>query len=210
MSEPAAARTGLRAQKLAKRRQEILSAAEDLFLNKGFEATLMSEVANRVDVSTPTVFNYFGSKVELLLAVILKAHDAACARAAETRATWKGDAAGGVTKILQVYSEISHRILSKQAWRYAEATNISNPDSEFVRAYQAIDIRNTEQLEAFLRAALPPHLRQPETTTLLAQTLYNNWLSRFIAFIRDDRQTLEEFHALTERDVHGLLRLLLS
>ncbi|MEZ0468824.1 hypothetical protein C6W91_19875 [Phaeobacter sp. SYSU ZJ3003] len=200
----------MRALNQAQRRAAILSAAEELFLCKGIDDTLMSEVAARVGVSTPTVFNYFGTKVELLLAVIMKAHDAARERVEHKRATWHGDVPSGVVSILQVFSGISHRILSKQAWRYAEATNISHPQSEFVQAYQKIDAHNTALLQAFLAEALPPRFKQTGTAEVLARTLYNNWLARFIAFIRDDGQSVDSFHALVRQDVHELLGLLLD
>lgn len=201
-------KTGLRARNQAQRHAAILSAAEELFLQKGFDETLMSQVAARVGVSTPTVFNYFGTKVELLLAVIMKAHDAAREQAEHKRATWQGDVPGGVISILQVFSGISHQILSKQAWRYAEATNISHPQSEFVQAYQEIDTRNTALLQAFLAEALPSGPQRPATAAVLARTLYNNWLARFIAFIRDDPQSLDTFHALVSQDVQDLMGLL--
>lgn len=52
-------------QALATRRR-IREAAERLFLADGFVATSMTAIAREAGVSRPTVFNVFGSKVELL------------------------------------------------------------------------------------------------------------------------------------------------
>lgn len=49
---------------------ELLSAALDLFVEKGFAATRMEEVAVRAGVSKGTVFLYFPSKDELFKAVV--------------------------------------------------------------------------------------------------------------------------------------------
>lgn len=49
---------------------ELLSAALDLFVEKGFAATRMEEVAARAGVSKGTVFLYFPSKDELFKAVV--------------------------------------------------------------------------------------------------------------------------------------------
>ena len=49
---------------------ELLDAALDLFVEKGFAATRMEEVALRAGVSKGTVFLYFPSKVELFKAVV--------------------------------------------------------------------------------------------------------------------------------------------
>ncbi|HWP18335.1 MAG TPA: TetR/AcrR family transcriptional regulator [Burkholderiaceae bacterium] len=52
------------------RPQELLDAALQLFVEKGFAATKMDDVASRAGVSKGTVYLYFPSKEELLKAVI--------------------------------------------------------------------------------------------------------------------------------------------
>lgn len=52
------------------RPQELLDAALDLFVEKGFAATKIEDVAARAGVSKGTVYLYFPSKEELLKAVI--------------------------------------------------------------------------------------------------------------------------------------------
>jgi TetR/AcrR family transcriptional regulator, regulator of autoinduction and epiphytic fitness len=52
-------------QALATRRR-IRAAAEELFLRDGYASTSMTAIAAAAGVSRPTVFNVFGSKVELL------------------------------------------------------------------------------------------------------------------------------------------------
>ena len=204
------AELGLRARQQARRKAEILSAAETLFTAKGFDETSVAEIAAEVDVSIPTVFNHFGSKVELLLAVILKGHDQVTTRAQQARAAYEGDVVGGVTAILNVISDVSDDTLSKQAWRHAEAINIRNPESPFVLAYQEIDIRNMAEIEAFLNEALPPRLRDHKTAALMARVIYSTWLQRFIAFIRDEEQSLEQFHDHSRQDVRAFLGLVLN
>ena len=49
---------------------ELLDAALDLFVEKGFAATRVEEVAQRAGVSKGTLFLYFPSKVELFKAVV--------------------------------------------------------------------------------------------------------------------------------------------
>lgn len=55
--------------KTEKRRQSILTAAAAVFEARGIEAASMSEIAARVGGSKATLYNYFASKEELLLAV---------------------------------------------------------------------------------------------------------------------------------------------
>ena len=58
---------GLRARKKAQTRQAISDEATRLFLERGFDAVTLAEVAEAAGVSVKTIFNYFGSKEELFL-----------------------------------------------------------------------------------------------------------------------------------------------
>lgn len=61
------ARPSLRARKKAQTRQAISDEATRLFLERGFDAVTLAEVAEAAGVSVKTIFNYFGSKEELFL-----------------------------------------------------------------------------------------------------------------------------------------------
>jgi AcrR family transcriptional regulator len=58
---------GLRERKKAQTRQAISDVATRLFIERGFDAVTVAEVAEAAGVSIKTVFNYFGSKEELFL-----------------------------------------------------------------------------------------------------------------------------------------------
>jgi AcrR family transcriptional regulator len=58
---------GLRARKRREVRQRISNTATRLFLERGFDAVPVEEVARAADVSRATVFNYFECKEDLLL-----------------------------------------------------------------------------------------------------------------------------------------------
>lgn len=54
-----------RAEQKEKRRAEILSAALDLFIRKGYAATKIQDIAGKAGMSTGLLFHYFGSKEKL-------------------------------------------------------------------------------------------------------------------------------------------------
>ncbi|MYM19799.1 TetR family transcriptional regulator [Brevibacterium sp. 5221] len=60
---------GRRERAKADKRARILAAARALFEERGFEATLMSEVAQAADVAQGTVFQHAATKAELLMMV---------------------------------------------------------------------------------------------------------------------------------------------
>lgn len=52
------------------RREQIMQTATDVFATEGFEGTALKRVAELVGVREATLFHYFGSKQELLTAVL--------------------------------------------------------------------------------------------------------------------------------------------
>lgn len=69
---------------------ELLAAALDLFLEKGFAATRVEEVAQRAGVSKGTLFLYFSSKEELFKAVVRENISGRFAEWAEELAVYEG------------------------------------------------------------------------------------------------------------------------
>jgi AcrR family transcriptional regulator len=65
--EEAIPEPGLRERQKAERRQAISDAATALFVERGFDAVTLTEVAGAAGVSVKTILNYFGSKEELFL-----------------------------------------------------------------------------------------------------------------------------------------------
>jgi AcrR family transcriptional regulator len=61
--------SGRRGRRIAARKAQILKAAETVFSQKGYERATTREIADAADVSEGTLYNYFGSKSDLLDAV---------------------------------------------------------------------------------------------------------------------------------------------
>lgn len=54
----------------AERERQILAVAEEVFANEGYQATSMDDIAQRVGLSKPMLYEYFGSKDGLLVACL--------------------------------------------------------------------------------------------------------------------------------------------
>ena len=85
---PAATARATRSPRMprAERQAQILGVAEQVFAERGFQATTMEEVAERVGVTKPMIYEYFGSKEGLLAACVANAR-AQLLRA--TEAAWE-------------------------------------------------------------------------------------------------------------------------
>jgi len=64
------ARRARQQRRIERRRQEIMAAAVRLFAEKGYMHTTTKEIAEAADVAEGTLYNYFGGKREILLAVV--------------------------------------------------------------------------------------------------------------------------------------------
>lgn len=71
---------------------ELMTAALDLFVERGFAATKLDDVAARAGVSKGTLYLYFGSKEELFKAVIQQGIFPMLEQGAEMLAQHQGDA----------------------------------------------------------------------------------------------------------------------
>jgi AcrR family transcriptional regulator len=78
----------------ADRMEQTLNVARSLFADRGYSAVTMDEVAAKVGVTKPLLYNYFGNKDHLYIACMERAGDALSATVADSVAppTTPGDA----------------------------------------------------------------------------------------------------------------------
>ncbi|SDP69586.1 transcriptional regulator, TetR family [Actinopolyspora xinjiangensis] len=67
------ANPGRKRMSRAEREQQILGIAEEVFAERGYQGTAMDDIAQRVGLSKPMLYEYFGSKEGLLLACLERA-----------------------------------------------------------------------------------------------------------------------------------------
>jgi AcrR family transcriptional regulator len=61
-----------RERRIAERKATILAAAAQLFAEKGYQRTTTKEIAEAAGISEGTIYNYFNSKDELLLGLMMQ------------------------------------------------------------------------------------------------------------------------------------------
>ncbi|HEX7393989.1 MAG TPA: TetR/AcrR family transcriptional regulator [Anaerolineaceae bacterium] len=63
-----------RDRQIQRKRQEILAAATQVFARKGYASTTTKDIANEADLGESTLYNYFESKRDILLAILEENH----------------------------------------------------------------------------------------------------------------------------------------
>lgn len=98
------AATGTKAPRWERRKdarpQELLAAALDLFVERGFAATRLEDVARRAGVSKGTLYLYYTNKEELFKAVVRDNIVSAIGDAEDTVATYEGSSSDLLHAIL--------------------------------------------------------------------------------------------------------------
>ena len=201
--------TGLRSRKKAKRHDEIIAAARSLFASQGIDATTMADIAAAAGISAPTVFNYFGSKDGVLIALISEGTMAA--REQDRQLHWQDKADLG-TLIIELFVRVSRRTLEiadKRIWRYAESAAIRNPETELGSQYQSV----SEALIAvvadfFAGLSLKTRSGTQPSAEFLARLFYDVWVQCFFNLITEEEQTIAEHEGRLKARILPLVHLL--
>ena len=203
------AEPGLRSRQKAKRRDEIIAAAQTLFERQGIDATTMADIASAAGISAPTVFNYFGSKDGVLIALISEGTMAA--REHDRQLHWAENTDLG-TLILKLFVRVARRTLEiadKRVWRYAESAPMRHPETELASQYGEI----TEALisviaEFFESLALKTRCGEPATPEFLARLFHDVWTPCFFRLISVEEQTLDEHEAQLRTRILPLVHMI--
>ena len=95
--------SSLRERQKERRSHEILDAAIALISENGYDETSVEEIAARAEVGVATVYNYFGSKNELLHALLAKHIEGELARGAMVLSDPPRDMVDGMEALFGAY-----------------------------------------------------------------------------------------------------------
>ncbi len=196
---------------MAGRKRDIMAAAELLFGRSGYESTTMAEIANRAGVSRPTVFNYFRTKEELLLALVLDVHHQTQDKVQALRPSASDPPAAALCRFLSVYSETSLGHIDKRTWRHVESTQIRMPESDFVRSYDRFTLEMLNDFRHFIDRMVEIHSKAAILQTEpIARMIFNHWSALFVELVRDDRQSVEDHIERLRGDLEFLVAALIG
>ena len=203
--------TGLRERQKAGRRRQILAAAQDLFQRDGFDDTPIGAIAEQAEVAAGTVYNHFQSKGDLLLALV--AQDGTEVRTAGRQmiASPPRDAVTAVRRLLESYVDHSLVHLSKEMWRNAMATALTQAESPFGRGYAELDRKLADQVGDLLRVLQARgQIAAGLDCRAAGDVLFEVCNSLFMGFVAREAMTLAELKREMARQVRVVFSGLLS
>jgi AcrR family transcriptional regulator len=203
--------TGLRERQKAGRRRDILDAAAALFKRDGFAAAGIEQIAERAELSAGTVYNYFPSKGDLLLALVALDGQEVRAAGAAIVAAPPADPVKAVCRLLEVYVDHSLVHLDKRLWRQMMANALYFADTPLGLGYRELDRKLAEQVADLCRALQRArHLPRRLNCEDAGQILFFVCNSLFMEFVADDAMPLADMKERMFRQlrmvIEGLLR----
>lgn len=178
------------------RREQILEAATKVFAEKGFRAARMQEVAATAGVANGTVYNYFASKDELLLALLeeLSEHEWCAEQITELRS-------GAVEAVFsqQLKQRFQRLLEQKELWRVVLPELIVNPELR-QRGCERLIGSTTDLEEAVFKglSAGNQASSSPPTATAMVRAVAGSVLGVFVLALLGDDKTEAEADAIIE------------
>ncbi|MGE0117794.1 MAG: TetR/AcrR family transcriptional regulator [Dongiaceae bacterium] len=194
--------SGLRERQKAGRRRDILEAAAALFKRDGFAAAGIEQIAQRAELSAGTVYNYFPSKGDLLLALVALDGQEVRAAGAALVAAPPADPAKAICRLLEIYVDHSLVHLDKRLWRQMMANALYFADTSLGAGYRELDRLLAAQVSDLCRALqrarrLPCRIDCDDA----GQVLFFVCNSLFMEFVADDAMRLSRLKRRMFRQV---------
>lgn len=149
-------------------RKAILEAANELFMNKGYSATTLSDIAATSGVTMSNIYNYFGSKLDVLYALYEPWLDQRLDRLAKDVAKVR-DPRKRLRKVLLAVLRDIPMENNCFANNVLQALSTRTADDPYSRE---LLLRSEKKVSAMIRDALPDSARFLMTDDLLAHLLF--------------------------------------
>jgi AcrR family transcriptional regulator len=200
---------GLRERQKADRERRILRAAVTRFRADGYRSVRIEDLAEMAEVSVGTVYNYYQTKGDILIATVaMEVEEVLEAGAAIVADPPRGADAALLALIFQYYDH-SLEYLSKEMWRTAMALSIEAPGTPNGRRYSELDQRLAEQVTDLVRALQARgEVRADLDARALGELIFNNLNQMFIEFVKDDAMSLETLRDRVAAQTRPLARLI--
>jgi AcrR family transcriptional regulator len=178
----------------AKTRAAIISAASQLFHERGYEVTSIQQIAELADTGVGTLYGYFDSKEEILREVLETERDEALDRffAGINERTSHMDRACMAVTALANYLKNNRTILVSAFQVGARNPQVDEAQSEWLHSSFHDMIQGGIASGEFRQVPVDATVRMLIGTTMLAMLGIGNW-----AGMQDRQETLADLEALT-------------
>ena len=162
----------MKVSKKEKNRQAILEVAGELFLSKGFGAVSMREIAEVCDIATGTLYNYFKSKGQIFIEIVIHKQFKLTTKFDENAKTYTELVASIKKQIISDVGTITE--VEKSDWQSVFQILTSDADSsQYLSNLLYLDSQYLQSIKTYLESKA--HLLPKNySIDLLLEILYNS------------------------------------
>ena len=198
----------LRERQRLRRHEKILGVARRRFQSDGYANVTIEEIAAATEVSAVTVYNYFGSKAGLLLALVSESDTRLLEKLDEMIARRLPSLPDAVLEFGSILRDHAMSYLEKPTWREVLAASVQDGSGRFGKTYAALDRllvdKMAEMIREFQTRGLVSCELDPQS---LADCLFSLQNMRFFQFIADDYLDSETVSLMLSNDLEALGQL---
>lgn len=193
---------GLRKQQKLDRSMRILESARTRFQNEGYDAVTIESIATDAGVSAVTVYNYYGTKANLLLELVRESD----VRLIDQLRGLTGDLPNSMVDAVARFGSIMRHhamnYLAKPTWREVVAASILQGGKQFGVTYRSLDNALTDIMTELVEAyQARGTLNRDLDARAFAEMLFEMQNIRFFLFVSDDNQDEEGADRQFRRDL---------
>lgn len=190
---------GLRALHRQTRFNQVLNVAAELFAAQGYEATRIEEIAESAQVAPGTVYNYFTSKPNILMALAVRHVRAAYPERRDLVRNPPADPIEAIYAFEKLLTEQALRTLNRECWRVILSAPYREPGGSahrLAQRFQGIIKRHYIQLLGGFQKR--GSLKKDVDIRLLADLITAVGTYHFSRLISSDTMTIEELRMTVE------------
>jgi AcrR family transcriptional regulator len=189
----------------------MLSAAQSLFVEWGYEGTHIEAIAERASVSPATVYNYFATKPNLLMELALRHVHMALPERRNLIRDLPPDPVEGILAFEKLLADQAMRHLSRECWRVIMSAQYIEPNGPASRTGGRLNtlirrhyvrLFRTYQERGTVSADVDPFL--------LADLIVDVTTAHFGNFVANDNATIASMLERGERHIRLILSNLIS
>jgi AcrR family transcriptional regulator len=201
----------LRQKHKQRRATQVLDAAEALFAKRGYEATLIEEIAESASVAPATIYNYFATKPNLLMELALRHVHAALPERRAFLQNLPEEPVQGIEAFERLLAEQALRHLSRECWRIIMSAQFLEPKSRASRTGARLNNLIKQHYIHMLRTYQSRGRLDPKVDpAALSELIVGITTMNFGRFIAGNGGTIEDLLQLGVPHIHIILTGLLT
>lgn len=196
---------GLRERQKSDRSSRILEIARERFQHEGYESVTIDSIADEAGLSAVTVYNYYGSKAGLLLALVKESDARLIAQLGRLIDDLPADIREATATFAHIMRCHALTYLTKPTWRQILAASIIEGSANFGRTYLALDAVLIDLMRDMIGVYQDRKtLDRSVDAATLGSTLFGLQNARFFQFIADDDLCDDAVDAIFRADLDAI------